>query len=199
MSTQGNVHFFTTWAKERLDEMDATLTSLEGKVAEVQADARDKANKILTELRKNRDAFGDAIRKHSAANESAWTGAKARLETEWNAFEAEVKKYVENYGKQFELQQATFKNQAAAQMKAWREAGDKLASAANEFAAERRGEIEASLKRMKTDAAAAEEKLMKLNEAGTQSWSVLTAALTETRAVFDRANQAAREAFKRAS
>jgi hypothetical protein len=199
MSTQGNIQFFANWAKERLDEMDATLTSLEGKVAEVQADARDKANKVLIELRKNRDAFRDAIKKHSGADESAWTSARTKLETEWSAFEAEVKKYIENYGKKFELQQATFKHQAAAQMKAWREAGDKLASAANEFAAERRGDIEASVKRMKTDAAAAEEKLMKLNQAGTQSWSVLTAALTETRAVFDRANQAAREAFKRAS
>jgi hypothetical protein len=199
MSTQGNIHFFANWAKERLDEMDATLTSLEGKTAEVQADARDKANKVLIELRKNRDAFGDAIKKHWGANESAWTSAKTKLETEWSAFEAAVNKYVESYGKQFDLQQATFKHQAAAQMKAWREAGDKLASAANEFATERRGEIEASVKRMKADAATAEEKLQKLNQAGTQSWSVLTAALTETRAVFDRANQAAREAFKRAS
>jgi hypothetical protein len=199
MSTQGNIHFFANWAKERLDEMDATLSSLEGRIAEVQADARDKANKVLIELRKNRDAFRDAIGKHSLDNESAWAGAKTKLETEWSAFEAEVKKYVESYGKQFELQQATFKHQAAAQMKAWREAGDKLASAANAFAAERRGEIEASVKRMKADAVTAEEKLLKLNQAGTESWSVLTAALTETRDVFDRANQAAREAFKRAS
>ena len=34
-------------------------------------------------------------------------------------------------------------------------------------------------------------------EAGSQSWSAFTAALTETRAVFDRANQAAWEAPKR--
>ena len=198
MSTQGNIHFFTNWAKERLDEMEATLTSLEGKAAEVQADARDKANKVLADLRRNSDAFSDAIKKHAGANESAWTSAKTKMETEWNVFEAEAKKYVESYGKKFELQQATFKHQAEAQLKAWREAADKFASAAGEFAAERRGEIEANVKRMKADAVAAEEKLLKLNQAGTQSWSVLTAALTETRAVFDRANQAAREAFKRA-
>ena len=43
MITQRNIHFFTIWAKERLDEMDAAVTWLEGKLAEVQADARDKA------------------------------------------------------------------------------------------------------------------------------------------------------------
>jgi hypothetical protein len=39
----------------------------------------------------------------------------------------------------------------------------------------------------------------KLNQAGTQSWSALMGALAETRAAFDRANQAAQEAFKRAA
>ena len=199
MSAQDNIHFFANWAKERLDEMDATLTSLEGKVGEVQADARDKASKVLAELRKNRDGFRDAVKKQAGDNEVAWSSAKTKLETEWSAFEAEVKKYVESYGKKFELQQATFKLQAAAQIKAWRDAAEKLGSAAGEFAAERRSEIEANVKRMKADAVAAEEKLKTLNQAGTQSWSALTAALTETRAVFDRANQAVREAFKRAA
>jgi inorganic triphosphatase YgiF len=82
MSTQGNIHFFANWARERLDEMDATLTSLEGKVAEVQADARDKASKVLADLRKNRDAFRDAVKKQAGANESAWARAKTKLETE---------------------------------------------------------------------------------------------------------------------
>jgi hypothetical protein len=199
MSGQRNIHFFANWAEERLDEMDATLTSLEGKAAEVQADAQDKASKVLAELRKSRDGFRDAIKKQTGANEAAWTGAKTKLETEWSAFEAEVKKYVESYGKRFELQQATFKLQAAAQLKAWRDAADKLASAASEFASGRRDEIETNVNRMKADAVAAEKKLLKLNQAGSQSWSALTAALTETRAVFDRANQAAWEAFKRAT
>jgi hypothetical protein len=198
MSTQGNVHFFTNWAKERLDEMDATLTSLEGKAVEMQADARDRAGKVLAELSKSRDAFSDAVKKQAGASEAAWASAKTRMEADWSAFEAEVKKYVESYGKQFELQQATFKQQAEAQVKSWREAADKMTAAAGEFAVERRGEIEANVQRMKADAAAAEEKLRKLNEAGSQSWSALTAALTETRNVFDRANQAAQEAFKRA-
>jgi hypothetical protein len=39
LRTQG-IHFYLNWAKERLDEMDATLASLETKVSEVQADAR---------------------------------------------------------------------------------------------------------------------------------------------------------------
>jgi hypothetical protein len=199
MRTQSSSHYYVNWAKARLDEMDAALTSLEEKVGGVQADARDKANKALADLRKKRDDFRDTVKKQSEANEAAWTSAKTNLESEWNAFEVEVKKYVESFGKQIEQQQATFKLQSAAQLKAWREAADKLGSSTNEFAAERRGEIDAVVRRMNADAAAAEEKLQKLNQAGVQSWSALMAALTETRAAFDRANQAAMDAFKRAT
>ena len=199
MSTQTSIHFYVNWAKGRLDEMDAALTSLEGRVGELQAEARDKASKVLADLRKKRDEFRDTVKEHAEANEAAWISAKTKLDSEWSVFEAEVTKYVESFGRKIEQQQATFKLQAAAQLNAWREAANKLGSDAKEFATERRNEIDAAVKRMNADAAAAEEKLQKLNQAGTQSWSVLMAALTETRAVFDRANQAAREAFKRAA
>jgi len=199
MRTESSIHFYVNWAKERLDEMDATLTSLEGKIGGVQADVSDKANKVLADLRKKRDDFQDTVKKHTEANEATWISAKTKLESEWSLFEAEVAKYVESFGKQVEQQQATFKLQAAAQLNAWREAANKLGSDAKEFAAERRDEIDAAVKRMNADAAAAEEKLQKLNQAGTQSWSALMAALAETRAAFDRANQAAREALKRAA
>jgi hypothetical protein len=201
MPTQTSIHFYVNWAKERFDEMEAVLTSLEGKAGEMQADtpATRPAKRSLTCARAVMSS-GEAIKKQAEANEAAWTSAKAKLEPEWNSFEAEVKKYVESFSKQVEQQQTTFKLQAAAQLKAWREAADKLGGDAKQFATERRVEIDASVKRMQADAAAAEEKLQKqLDQMGSQSWSTLMAALTETRAAFDRANQAAREAFKRAA
>jgi hypothetical protein len=200
MQTQSNIHFYVSWAKERLDEMEAVLTSLESKIGEVQTDARDKANKALADLRKISDIFRDTVKKQTESNEAAWTSAKAKLEPEWNSFEVEVKKYVESFAKQVEQQRATFKLQSAAQLKAWREAADKLADDTKQFATGRQAEIDVAVKRMQADAAAAEEKLRKhLDQMGTQSWSTMMAVLTETRAAFDRANQAARDAFKRAA
>src|SRR6478609_8626551 len=99
MATQSDIHFFTNWAKERLDEMDAAVTSLEGTLAEVQSDARDKADKVLADLRKQRDGFQDTIKKQSEVNEAAWLLAKAKLELDWKVFEAELEKYVESFGK----------------------------------------------------------------------------------------------------
>ncbi|MTV14293.1 MULTISPECIES: hypothetical protein [Bradyrhizobium] len=198
MSAQGS-HFFANWAKERIDEMDAALTSLESKIGEVNADLRIKANQTLVDLRNKRDGFRAAVEKQVDANEAAWTGAKTQLEADWARFDTEVQKYVESFGEQIKQQQATFKLQADAQLKAWSEAANKFQAAAAGFATERRSELDAMVNRMKADAALAEEKLKKLQQAGTESWPVLMTALTETRAVFDRANEAVREAFKRAA
>ena len=46
------IHFYLNWAKERIDEMDATLASLETKASKLQADARAKANQALADMRK---------------------------------------------------------------------------------------------------------------------------------------------------
>ena len=199
MTDQSSVHFFLSWAKERIDEMDATLTSLEGKTAAMKADARVKAEKSIADLRKKRDEFESTVKAQAAAGEAAFDATKVRLENEWKGFQADIKQYLDGLGKNMEQQQAVFKSQVTAQLNAWRDTADKLNTAAKEFKTERRREIDASVARMKADAAAAEEKLKKVAQAGTESWSALDTALAETRGVFDRANQAAREAFKRAA
>lgn len=199
MTEQSSVHFFLSWAKERIDEMDATLASLEGKTAAMKADARGKAEKCIADLRKKRDEFESTVKTQAAAGDAAFDATKVRLENEWKGFQADIKQYLDGLGKNMEQQQAVFKSQVTAQLNAWRDTADKLNTAAKEFKTERRREIDASVARMKADAAAAEEKLQKLAKAGTESWSALDTALAETRGVFDRANQAAREAFKRAA
>ena len=111
----------------------------------------------------------------------------------------EIKKYLEASGQDIKQQQAVFQSQVTAQMNAWRAIADKIHAAAEDFTAERRKDIDATVSRMRADAADADAQLQKLARAGTESWSALNAALAETRAAFDRANQAAQEAFKRAA
>lgn len=72
MPKHSTVYFYLNWAKERIDEMDATLASLEAKVSEVQADARAKANQALGDMRKKRDDFRDTLKKQADANEAVW-------------------------------------------------------------------------------------------------------------------------------
>jgi len=199
MPERSSVHFYLNWAKERIDEMDATLASLERKASHVQADLKEKANELISDLRTRRDEFQTLAKKQAEAGAAAWERTKAQLESQWNGFEAQVKTYIETVGKQIEQQQATFKDVADAQLKAWREAADKFHNAATKLAAERRTDIDAAVKQMKADASEAEARLQKLKGAGRESWTALSAGLAESRKAFDRANQAAWDALKRAA
>jgi chromosome segregation ATPase len=199
MPERSSMHFYLNWAKERIDEMDATLASLEAQSRQVQADSKVKANQLIADLKKRRDEFQADVKKQAEAGEAAWERTKAQLESQWNGFEALVKTYIDTVGKQVEQQQATFRGVAAAQVKAWREAADKFRGAATKLAAARRADLDAAVKQMKADASETEEQLQKLKEAGRESWTALSAALAESRKAFDRANQAAWDALKRAA
>ena len=160
----------------------------------MQADARVKAEQLMADLHKKRDEFQDAFRKQTEAGEVAWSRAKAQLETQWNSFETEARKYVETFGKQIEQQQTIFQQVAAAQLKAWRDAADKMLSATADLATDRRADIDATVKRMQASASEAEATFQKLSRAGAESWASLNDALVTSRAAFDRANQAAWDA-----
>src|SRR4051794_15107487 len=99
MPTQNSsAHFFLSWAKERIDEMDATLSSLESKAVQMQAQTRVKADQFIAELKKKRDEFESTVKKQAAQGEPAWDSAKLRLATELKSFEAGTKKYLETFG-----------------------------------------------------------------------------------------------------
>jgi hypothetical protein len=169
MAAERTMHFYFNWAKERIDEMDAAVVSLEGKATQVMADSKVKAEQLIADLKKRRDEF-----------------------------EAQLKGYVETVGKQIEQQQATFREVAAAQVKAWREAADRLRDEGAKMATAKQADIDAAVKQMKADAAEADARLQKLKQAGSESWSAFSAALADSRKAFDRANQAAWNTLKRA-
>ena len=199
MTEQSSMHAYLNWTKQRIDEMDATLASLEAKVGQVKAESKAKADQMLADMKKRRDEFQAKAKAQVQAGEAAMQASKAQLESLWHGFEAQVKTYFDTVGKQVEQQQATFRDVAAAQAKAWREATDKLHSEATKVSAARRADVDAALKQMKADAAEAEARLQKLKQAGSESWAAMSAALAESRKAFDQANQKAWDALKRAT
>jgi len=199
MPEQSSVHAYLNWIKQRIDEMDATLASLEAKAGQVKAESKAKSDQMLADLKKRRDEFQVKANAQVQAGEAAMQAGKAQLESQWHGFEAQVKAYFDTVGKQVEQQQATFRDVAAAQAKAWREAADKLHSEATKVAAAKRADVDAAVKQMKADAAEAEARLQKLKQAGSESWAAMSAALAESRKAFDQANQKAWDALKRAT
>jgi hypothetical protein len=196
MPEHSSMHLYLNWAKERIDEMDAALASLEVKANQAKADSKVKVDELITDLKKRRNEFQAQLKIQAEAGESAWARGKTELEKEWNAFEARVQAYFENAGQQIEQQQVTFQEIAAAQARAWREAAGKFHEAAGKVTAARLVDLDAALKQMKSDASEAEARLQKVKQAGSESWTVLSAALAESRKAFDQANQAAWNALR---
>ena len=197
MAEQSSMHSYLNWAKQRIDEMDVTLASLEAKAGQVQADSKVKADQLIADLKKQRDEFQANVNKQAKATEAAWESNKVQLDSQWKAFEAQVGTYIDTVAKQLPQQQALFRDVAAAQVKAWRQAASAIQDVATNFAAGRRADVDAAVTKMKADAAEAEARMQKLNQAGNESWAALSAALAESRKTFDRANQAAWDAVKR--
>jgi hypothetical protein len=193
------MHFYLNWTKERIDEMDATLASLEAKASQMKTDVKAKAEQSIADLKKRRDEFQAEAKAQAETGEAAFQATRTQLESQWKGFEAQVKTYFETVGKQIDQQQSTFRDVGAAQVKAWREAADKLHDAAAKLAAEKRADVDGAVKQMKSEGAEAEARLQKLKEAGSESWTALSAALAESRNTFDRANQKAWDALKRAA
>jgi hypothetical protein len=104
-----------------------------------------------------------------------------------------VQFFVEKFGKQVEQQKTTFQMLAAAQMKVWRGVADTVQQVTRGFTAERCGDIEKAAARQERRGGGGEAR----ETVGEACPAVVRARrLAETRAAFDRANQAAWSAFK---
>ncbi len=199
MPEHSSMHLYVNWTKERLDEMDATLASLEAKTSQLRLDAKTKAEQAIGDLKKRRNEFQAKAKAKAEASEAAWQAAKTQLEAQWTEFEAQVRTYLESVGKEIEQQQAIFRDVAAAQVNAWREAANKFQQAATTMTAEKRTSVDTAIKQMRADAAEADARLQRLKQAGSESWTALSGALAESRKAFDQANEKAWDAFKRAA
>jgi len=196
MAQESSMHAYLNWTKQRIDEMDATLASLEGKAGQMTADAKTKAEQLIASLKQERDAFQAKV--EAQTSEAARQANQAQLEALWKTFEGQVKSHFETSARQIDEQQAAFRDIAAAQAKAWAAAADTFQSEIGKVAAAGKSNVEAAVRQMKADAAEAEARLEKLKQAGGATWAALGAALAESRKAFDQANQKAADAVKAA-
>ncbi|NVN86626.1 MAG: hypothetical protein HXX15_11120 [Rhodopseudomonas sp.] len=199
MTNEGYSHQFSSWAKERIDEIEATLASIETRAATLQDEAKRQAEQAIAQINVQRDAFLEAVRKQQHEGEAAWTAAKADLAPAWASFEATVQGYMSDVVQQAEQQTATFKARADAQREAWQQASEALLGKTVAFAEAKKKDVEAAMVQLKTEAEAARLRLEAQQKAGADSWSVMKSALEESRSAFDSAIQKALDAFKKAS
>ena len=82
VAEHSSMHFYLNWTKERLDEMDATLASLEAKAGQAKAESKAKADQTIADLKKRRDEFQAALKRGAETGEAAWEHTRADLESQ---------------------------------------------------------------------------------------------------------------------
>ncbi len=152
MASKSGIHVYTEWAKSRLDEMDAAVSSMEASIEDLRAQARANAETALADMKARRDAFSAQIDDSRNAGESAWADAQTQMQANWNAFEAAAKSYMSAAADFAEQNRAAYHARAEAQMKAWQDTVSKLQGMATDFSGERKAEVESATEKMKREA-----------------------------------------------
>jgi hypothetical protein len=196
MTTNPQLREFSEWAKQRVNEIEATLKAMQMRLGTLGAEAKTQAEKVIAEMSAQRDVFQKAIKEQSAEGEAALAKARSALEANWASFETTVQKYFTDARQTAEQQQALFAARADAQRKAWQQSIDAFYLQANSFAAAQRKDLDAALDRAKAEAETAKSRLDATAKAGAQSWDAMKTALEESRAAFEKAGKKAQDAFK---
>ena len=153
---------------------------------------------VVDQMREQREALKQVIDAKSQASEAEWQQTKATVESRWTAFEAAVQKWVDATRQDIADQNEIFVARAEAQLKAWKDIIDQLEASAKASVSDRKREIESAIATIRADREVVRAKLEALKRSGKETRIALAAALDESRAAFDRANQTASEAIKRA-
>ena len=196
MTEEPYAHRFLNWIKARLDEMDATLTSIDKSAGTLHSSAKKQAEEALSQISAGRKAFEEAIIKQQTESEAAWTGAKIALEADWAFFEATVEDYVKNSPLPSQEAAKLFKARAEAQGKAWDETISALGKKAGMASAKGKQAIDDALTHLKRQADEAKAKLEARQKARSESWAAFKTALQESRAAFDKASHKSLENYE---
>jgi hypothetical protein len=197
-AARSSVHGSIAWARERLDEMDATLALLEKKLGDFKSENRGEAERVIAEIREQRQALKQVIDAKRQATEAEWQQTRATVESRWAAFEAAVHEWGDATRQDIADQNEMFVARAEAQLKAWNDIIDQLEASAKASASDRKREIESALATIRADREVVKARLEALKRSGKETRIALADALDQSRAAYDRANQAAADAFRRA-
>lgn len=197
MFGHSSVHFQLNWVKERIDEMDAALASLERSAGKVKSQSGSDAKRLIAGLKKHRARFAAIVKKQAKENDAAWQRSKAQLEAEWKKFESQTAHQFKT-AERHVGQRAAFRRASGAQARAWRGAVERLQDMASSIVPARRTDFAATIRQIKADAAKAQVRMRRLGRSGSASWSTMRVALAKSRDAFDRANQKASDAIQRA-
>jgi hypothetical protein len=189
--------YITQWAKERFDEIEATIKLFDKQISTFDEKSRAQAQKLLDDMKRQRDAFQEKLQilKHQGGD--TLTHAKDELEKNWDTFETFVQRFLVEARHRTEVQEEAFRVRIEAQRKAWSDAIETTRKETSAFTASAKQHADAFLKEFQAQAEKVNKDLEAKAKAHEAGWDAFKSALLESRAAFDQAIAKSREAFKK--
>ena len=134
MSKQSLAHESLEWTKQKLDEIDAILASLEDSVETLKSEARREADRAIARIQTARRAFKvkvDDIRADAAAVKGTADDAYVALEAEWAEVELGFQAFLTAAAGQADVVKKALAARAEAQGKSWQSSLSAIRAAAS--------------------------------------------------------------------
>lgn len=179
MTTQGSAHRSIAWSKQKLDELDATITELDGLAKNLQGDARGKADKAVDRIRSARDAFKTEVDAAGKAVKGSVADVQHNLDDDWVEAELAFQGFLAAAAGDASLAKSAILARAEAQRKSWLAGLDRIRDSATSAATAARSEMDAAVQRLAGEAG-------KVSTAGDESWKAIRGGLAEVGAVNER-------------
>lgn len=200
MSKQQLDHEYLEWARQKLEETDATLLELERQIETMKDDVRAPVERAAVEIKTARDAFAanvEALRADVSATIAAAEDVHHELDARWAEIEMSVQNAFNAIAGQADAMKAVVTARADAQRRAMQSSFLALKTSAGEAIDRARDEVDAVIHRITAETENVETKLGKVTAAGGDAWKAVRDALADTKAIHERTWKAIHEAVSR--
>jgi hypothetical protein len=190
MTMQQIAHEYLAWAKQKLDEVDSTLATLDNSVGALEKDARTQADLAISRIRSARDAFkakvDAAVRSDFAAADAITKEAQVGIEAEWTEVELAFQDFLAAASSHASIVKKALSARADAQRQAWQSSLQTTRATATAVIDQARGEADTVIRRLAAEGEKAEAKLGQVSVAGDESWKAIKGGLEEVISIYDR-------------
>lgn len=198
MTEHDSAHQTVAWARQRLDEVDAIITSLESSAQQLREKAGDDVQAALARLQQSRAAiqgYSDSLRDEADVARQHTSETLVKIEAEWLEVESTFQSFLSTTRDHAETVRNVLAARAAAQRKSWENTLRGFGEQAQETAEKARKDFDDVYRRLSSEVEKVQARIGDARGAGDESWKALKAGLAEVRDVQSQTIQKIKTAF----
>ncbi|MCW2282710.1 ParB-like chromosome segregation protein Spo0J [Rhodoblastus acidophilus] len=189
MKSASALHNQIAWTKQRLDEADASLASMEISAAKLSGEAREQAEQTLERIRAARNRFAEIGMKAAQDAAAAANQQADVLADQWCEVELRMHDFLVVAAGHAEDVKAALKARVEAQMKTWKASADAAQLVSADAIQQVRADVDNALLRLQGEAENVQNTIGRLAVAGDESWRAVQAGIADVAVVAQRTRQ----------